>query len=214
MNWGLPDGCIEDQALPKNAFHPHLSAAQRRLLTAEVDKMRWWAKLSPDSVNLPAGDVPEIQVFSIQLRKQVDLKTLWDAVEKAIPYTLVLWLEHDGMAQIRSSKKHPHAIDVNRSVLDWTFQSDWFPVDEVPSDFELVGSLDTVALKFWRGLSGAAEERSDSIEKLVEDQQLVWGLKNKIKRLEQRLAKEKQFNRKVELNQEIGLLRNKLSRYE
>jgi len=214
MNWRLPDSCIVDQALPKNAFHPHLSAAQRRLLTAEVDKMRWWAKLSPDSVNLPAGDVLEIQVFSIQLRKQIDLTALWDAVEKAIPYTLVLWLEHDGMAKIRSSKKHPHAIDVNRSVLDWTFQSDWFPVDALPFGFELKGTLDDVALRLWSNLAGDRSEAVVSIEKLVEDQQVVWGLKNKIKRLEQRLAKEKQFNRKVELNQQLRELRATLKSYD
>ena len=213
MNWELPDSCIVDHALPKNAFHPHLSAAQKRLLTAEVDKMRWWAKLSPETTNLPAGDVLEIQVFRIQLRKQVDLSALWDAVEKAIPYALVLWLEHDGVAMLRSSKKHPHATDMNRSVLDWTFQSDWFPVDAPPFGFELQGTLDDVALRLWSNLAGDRSEVVGSIDKLVEDQQAVCGLKNQIKRLEQRLAKEKQFNRKVELNQQLRQLRFELDRH-
>lgn len=213
MNWGLPHACIVDHALPKNAFHPHLSAAQKRLLTAEVDKMRWWAKLSPETTNLSAGDVSEIQVFRIQLRKQVDLSTLWDAVEKAIPYALVLWLENEGAAMLRSSKKHPHATDMNRSVLDWTFQSDWFPVDAPPFEIELKGTLDDVALRLWRHLAGDRSEAIGSIDQLVEDQQVVWGLKNQIKRIEQRLAKEKQFNRKVELNEQLRQLRSALDRH-
>lgn len=211
VTFDLPQSCVINKAVPKNAFHPHLSAAQRKALTAQVDKITWTHSLTPATTNLSSTDVTEIQIFHIALRQRDKLPALREAMEKVIPYTLLLWLEFDGEVLLSSSQKHPHALESDRSVIDWTFSTGWFPRDDHPFNLKLVDSLDEVAKRLWIQLSGKAYDTSSPVSKVVEDQQAFYRITREIAKLEARISREKQFNKKVELNQKLQSLKSDLA---
>lgn len=199
----LPQSCAVGQNIPKNAFHAHLTPAQRKTLSKCIERITWTHKITSTNSNLPAEDIEEIQIFHLALREKNNLDALREAMEKVIPYTLILWLEFEGEAFISSSQKHPHAIQLNRSVVDWSFKSDWFSVEACPFSLMLETSIDQTAKRFWIQLSGKAYDAETSPARIVEDQQAIYSLKRRIANLQAAVAKTKQFNRRVELNQEL-----------
>lgn len=199
----LPQSCAVGQNIPKNAFHAHLTPAQRKTLSKCIERITWTHKITPTNSNLPAEDIEEIQIFHLALREKNNLDALREAMEKVIPYTLILWLEFEGEAFISSSQKHPHAIQLNRSIVDWTFKSDWFSTSACPFQLVLESSIDQSAKRFWIQLSGKAYDMDTSSTRIVEDQQAFYSLKRRIAKLQAAVAKTKQFNRQVELNQEL-----------
>ena len=199
----LPQSCAVGQNIPKNAFHAHLTPAQRKTLSKCIERITWTHKITPTNSNLPAEDIEEIQIFHLALREKNNLDALREAMEKVIPYTLILWLEFEGEAFISSSQKHPHAIQLNRSVVDWTFKSDWFSAAACPFELVLETSIDQSAKLFWIQLSGKAYDMDTSSTRIVEDQQALYSLKRRIAKLQAAVAKTRQFNRRVELNQEL-----------
>lgn len=199
----LPQSCAVGQNIPKNAFHAHLTPAQRKTLSKCIERITWTHKITSTNSNLTAEDIEEIQIFHLALREKNDLDALREAMEKVIPYTLVLWLEFEGEAFISSSQKHPHAIQLNRSVVDWTFKSEWFSVEACPFSLILETSIDQTAKHFWIQLSGKTYDAETSPTRIVEDQRALYSLKRRIAKLQASVAKTKQFNRRVELNQEL-----------
>lgn len=212
VTFDLPQSCVIDKTVPKNAFHPHLSPAQRKALTAQVDKITWTHALTPATTNLSGADVTEIQIFHIALRQRDKLPALREAMEKVIPYTLLLWLEFEGEVLLSSSQKHPHALENNRSVIDWTFATDWFPRDNHPFNIQLIDSLDEVAKRLWIQLSGKAYDTTAPVSQVVEDQQAFYRISRDIAKVEARISREKQFNKRVELNQKLNSLKSDLAR--
>lgn len=212
VTFDLPQSCVIDKTVPKNAFHPHLSPAQRKALTAKVYKITWTHALTPATTNLSGADVTEIQIFHIALRQRDKLPALREAMEKVIPYTLLLWLEFEGEVLLSSSQKHPHALENNRSVIDWTFATDWFPRDNHPFNIQLIDSLDEVAKRLWIQLSGKAYDTTAPVSQVVEDQQAFYRISRDIAKVEARISREKQFNKRVELNQKLNSLKSDLAR--
>lgn len=207
----LPKSAEVNRVIPKNLFHPKLSTAQRKTLTSKVERITWTHVLKPETTNLPADEIKEIQVIHVKLRERDEMKGLRQAMEKIIPYTLVFWFEFNGEAFLSSSKKHGHAIAEDSSVLDWNFTSDWFPVDGCPYTLNLVGSLDDVAKRLWFNLSGNQYDAgASSISQLTQDLADHCRIEREIAQLEQKIKREKQFNRKVELNMRLAELRLRL----
>jgi len=199
----LPKSSVVGQTIPKKAFHDHLTPAQKKTLTKGVEKITWTHKLSTATTNLEAVDIEEIQIFHIALRELNDLAPLCTAMEKVIPYTLILWLEFEGQAMISSSQKHLHAIRLNTAVVDWSFSTDWFPIEDCPFQLDLIETIDETAKRFWIQLSGKSYDQNTSTSRLVEEEQHRYRLNQNIKKLQASIARERQFNRKVELNQQL-----------
>lgn len=208
----LPKSAEVNKVIPKNAFHPRLTADQKTTLTSKVERITWTHVLKPETTNLPANEIQEVQVIHVKLRERADLKSLRLAMEKVIPYTLVFWFEFSGEAFLSSSKKHTHAIAEDSSVLDWNFTSDWFPVDACPYTLKLSGSLDEVAKRLWFDLSGNQYDAAvSSVSELTEDLAERYRMQREIVHLEQKIRRERQFNKKVQMNLRLVELRRQLS---
>lgn len=67
----LPQAGRVGRTLPKNKIYEHSSANTRLkdMFVEQVEQIVWRYKLAPETTNLPAKpDVPEIQIFAIQLK--------------------------------------------------------------------------------------------------------------------------------------------------
>lgn len=199
----LPHTAKVNRVIPKNAFDSYTTAKQKKRFTDLIARITWTHKLSTDTVNLEGMDIKEIQVFRIELKVKEEIKTVLDIIDKSIPYNIVFVIEFDGKIYISTSTKHPHPINEDNAVIDWTFKTGWFLPSENKYTLQLKKSLDAVYHDFCIQLSGKSSMASKPLQDLIAYKKKVDALEKEIAKLKMGIRNSKQFNHKVELNQRL-----------
>lgn len=205
MIFDLPPQTIVNRVIPKNAFDSYTTAKQKRKLAELVERIRWTNKLSPETLNLSGKEITEIQVFEIQLRKQKEINEIVDVFDKAIPYPIIFIVLYADMAYVSTSSKHLHPVRENISVIDWTFKTDWQNQQAIKLSIDLKKNLDHIYQDFCKQLSSGLSH-AKSLSEIVAFEQELSLLRNKIEKVKAAIKRTVQFNRKVELNQELKKL--------
>lgn len=209
-NFDLPPQTIVNKVIPKNAFDTVTTARQKKKLAELVERIRWANKLSAETINLSGKDISEIQVFEIELRKPDEVADLLDVFDKAIPYPIVFWVFLNDKVFIRASKKHSHPAQENRTVIDWTFKTEWMNRSAINYAFDLKKSLDHIFYNFCQQLS-SGHATTGTLDDLVAFEQQYTQLCSKIDQVKTSIKRATQFNKKVALNLELKKLEDQLS---
>ena len=205
------------RTLPKNKIYEHSGANTRlkNLFVAQVEQVIWQYKLAPETINLPARpSVPEIQIFSVQLKTSELHEDVLRCIDGAVQFPIIFEL-HQGQgdqAQTRvvAAYKRPSEADASRWVLTDYFATDWLPSTSPRASMPL--ALDMAALYealLYRliPLPARPQEPLADLVARVEKAQIK---QRELDKTTTRLAKEKQFNRKVEINAELRKLKTEL----
>lgn len=206
----LPNTTKINRVIPKNAFDSYTTAKQKKQFTNFIARITWTHKISTDTVNLDAKDIKEIQVIKVELKVKQDVQPVLDIIDKSIPYNIVFVIEHENMIHLSTSTKHPHPVNEDNAVIDWTFKTDWFGESENKYSFQLKKSIDAVYHDFCVQLSGKTSMASKSLQDLVAYKKKINALEKEIVRLKTGIAKSKQFNKRVELNLKLKGVENLL----
>lgn len=198
--FSLPERTKVGRVVPKNAFDEYTNTKQKKLLSESVQRISWTHKLAPDTVNLVAKDIQEIQVFKVELKQKSEISKILEVINKAIPYHIVFWVEHGQDAYISTTAKHPHPTNENVSVIDWSFKTDWFGIADHAYSFNLKGSIDAVFKDLCVQLTGKPDLNNQSLHSILKNQLEIDRLKKEISKLKSAISKTKQFNEKVDLN--------------
>lgn len=203
-----------NRVVPKTKIYAHARPSKRvkELFVAQVDEILWKYKLSPETINLPPRKgINEIQVFEIALRTpQLDPAVLL-AIDKAIPFPLVFQLTHEGQVRFAASYKRPSEADASKWVIEASFQTESQPLDAkrppLPVALDLAGLYEQIVRRHIPLSPRTGEGIADHVARYN-----ALTAKNKARQqLETRLAQEKQFNRKVELNAQLRDLTTELA---
>lgn len=208
--FSLPHTAKVNRVIPKNAFDNYTTAKQKKLFTDLIARITWTHKLSTDTVNLEGKDIKEIQVFRIELKVKEEIQTVLDIIDKSIPYNIVFVIEFDGKIYISTSTKHPHPINEDNAVIDWTFKTGWFLPSENKYTLQLKKSIDAVYHDFCIQLSGKSSMATKPLQDLIAYKKKVDALEKEISRLKSGIANSKQFNNKVDLNLKLKAKENEL----
>lgn len=193
----LPRHTIVNKVIPKNSFDSYTNTKQKKLFVEVVERIKWLHKLSKETINIKGIDVNEIQIFEIELRQKEKIEVLLDVIDKAIPYHIIFILRFNNERLVSLARKHTHPTNENQSVIDWTFRSPWFSVDNIPLELKLKGSLDDVFNDLCFQISG---KKKKSITELIQYEEELKRLKDEVIKLESAIKRSKQFNEKVQLN--------------
>ncbi|MDI3829306.1 DUF4391 domain-containing protein [Pseudomonas aeruginosa] len=202
------------RVLPKNKIYEHSGANTRLrdLFVKQVEQIVWQYKLAPETLYLPARPgVPEIQIFSIQLKTPELHGDVLRCIDGAIPFPIVFELTFDGRTQVVAAYKRPNEANTSRWVLSDYFASDWLPMDSERTAMPValhLGGLYEQLLHRLMPLSGRPQETLAELVARVEQAQAK---QRELDRITARLGKEKQFNRKVAINAELRKLRTELN---
>lgn len=159
------------------------------------------------SINLPARNgINEIQVFDIAL-KTPELETdILQAIDKAIPFPLVFQLTYDGQVRFAASYKRPSEADPSKWVIEATFETGPQPVETerpaLPVVLDLAGLYEHIVRCHIPLPPRPGEGLADHVARFNQ----LEAKKKARKQLERRLAQEKHFNRKVEMNAALRTL--------
>ena len=178
----------------------------KELFTAQIEEICWKYKLSPETVNLPARDgINEIQVFDITLKTPECDEAVLHLIDKAIPFPLLYRLKYDDKIRCVASYKRPADTDLSKWVVEATFETEPRPANEkrppLPVALDLAGLYEQII----RRHIPLPPREGESLREQVARFNAVGAKEKEQRQLETQLARERQFNRKVELN---GALRS------
>lgn len=199
--------------LPKNKIYEHSGANTRLkdLFVEQVEQIVWQYKLAPETINLPARpEVPELQIFSIQLKtSELNLDVL-RCIDGAVQFPILFELNFDGRTQVIAAYKRPSESDGSRWVLSDYFATAWLPSGLERAAMPLALDLGGLYEQALHRLIPTPARPQESIADLVARVELVAAKQREVEKAASKLAKEKQFNRKVEINATLRQLKSEL----
>lgn len=204
-----PKQAVFGRTLPKNKIYEHSGANTRLkdLFVEQVEQIVWQYKLAPETINLPARlGVPELQIFSIQLKaSELNLDVL-RCIDGAVQFPIIFELSFDGRTKVIAAYKRPNESDASRWVLSDYFATAWLPSDCERAAMPLALDLGGLYEQLLHSLISTPARLQESLADLVARVELVAAKEREVEKIASRLAKEKQFNRKVEINAKLRML--------
>lgn len=234
----LPQSARIDKRIPKKLFLEQgvPTAADRRLIQEIVEELHWVAALKSSNVGVQQfrdelRDYQEIAVLEVELRGPGKSSRVTQLIHRLIPYPVFLIARHQQELSLSLAHKRFSQGESGRVVLDGIPEILQFTQEKVqPIEFEFLNSLSLAKLpssnffSLYQGwldrftalevayLTGyydaPAPSEAQRLRELLSD---LKKLQLQISQLRSQVLKEKQLNRRVELNFEIKGLEKRLS---
>ena len=197
------------RVLPKSKVFAFGKVSRRLkdLFAAEIDRIVWRFKLAPETTNLPAGTgVAEIQVFGVDLKPGVAeltediLRCIDNAIGFPILFELLAPRPKGDRVKVIAAYKTPSEADASKWVVGEYFATEWLPADTTRSSLPVTLNLASLYEQILRQLMPVAGKPGETLQHLAERHRIMAAKQRELAKLDSQLKREKQFNRKVELN--------------
>lgn len=205
------------RVLPKNKIYEHSGANTRLkdLFVEQVEQIVWRYKLAPETINLSAKPgVPEIQVFAVQLKTAELHHDVLRCIDGAVQFPIIFELTQcqgaEARTQVVAAYKRPSEADAASWVCSGYFESGWMPASTERAPLPLALDLGGLYEQMLQRLVPIAARSHEPLRDLIVRTERVMAKRREIEKTEARLAKEKQFNRKVEINSTLRQLKTDL----
>ena len=211
---GLPKSTEFNRRIPKQKFYEHLtvSPALKRVFVEQIKVIYWRNKIAATTMNLAAGEiVTEVEIFEVRLAEPKLDESVLRQIDKEIPYHIVFLLEYDGKYQAWTAYKEKAGSGNNAFKVGTYYHTDWMEETELPLKIDGL-SIDKVYENFVRQIAGEAlqAENHESLKDSVQRDNRRQELEKQIAVLQQKVRKEKQFNKQMYLNTELKKLKKEL----
>jgi len=234
----LPIEALVEQRVPKKLLMEQgaPTSADKRQIQDGIEEMMWVAALKPNNVGVPAfrdsvREYLEIAIITVVLRANAKLPRLIELIHRAIPYPLVLIAAHGETANLSVAHKRWSQGEAGKVVIEGIRQAALSPDAPSTDEAAFLASLDLSHLPagdlftMYEGLltrvvaleaaritgSFVPPDSGDRSITLREGVDRHAQLKRELAFLRTRAQKEKQLNRRVELNLEIQRLQTELA---
>ena len=205
----LPASTAFNRRIPKQKFYEELplTPALRRVFVEQINAIWWRSKIAPATANLaPGRTVTELEVFELQLAQPSLDEGVLRAIDKRIPYPILYLLTCDGRCQAWIG--YQPAGQAGAQVY---YHTAWQPQEDLK--LELRGLDTDVAYEnFVRQIAGGALDApaAEPLPRSIARDQRRRALEKQIAVLQNKIRREKQLNRQVELNGELKRLRKEM----
>ena len=192
----LPEQCKVNRFIPKNTFYQRVSLGTnvKNEFVTFINKITWLYKLAPTTLGATASDeVEEIQIFHIELKEKVVPKKALQIITKAIPYPILFYLTWNDEFLYAINYEKLYSSKWNE-VLKFNFQGQ---------------SLAYIYNQIVKTVLGE-KDKTKNVQEVVIEFDLIETLNKQVDLLEKRISKEKQFNKKVELNRQLQIIKKDL----
>ena len=216
----LPKSTEFNRRIPKQKFYENLSVTPelKRAFVEQISVIYWRNKLAATTLNVGQGEnVTELEIFEIKLNQpSLDSKVL-QLIDKEIPYHILYLLEHNGEYQAWIGYKEPSLAKADTFKVNSYYHTEWLPLDKLPIRLDGL-HMDAIYDNFIRQIAGARlgfDKDNEvgvkpSIKDAIDQDNLRQKINKQIAALETKIKNEKQFNKQVNLNAEMKVLKKKL----
>lgn len=206
------------RTLPKNKIYEHSGANTRLkdLFVEQVEQIVWRYKLAPETINLATrAGVPEIQVFVIQLKTPELHRDVLRCIDDAVQFPIIFELTHgqgsEAKTQVVAAYKRPSEAAATNWICSDYFESGWMPATAERSPLPLALDLGGLYEQLLHRLVPLSPRPHEALASLVIRAEQLATKQREVEKAQARLAKEKQFNRKVEANAALRQLKSELA---
>ena len=211
---GFPVSTEFNKRIPKQKFYDNLdvSPTLRRVFVDQIRLVYWRNKLAASTLNIAAGEVvSEVEVFEVRLNEPKLDEAVLKQIDKEIPYHILFILTCDGKAQAWIGYKEAAASGSSAFKVNRYYHTDWMPEDELQLRIDGL-NIDTVYESLVRQIAGdkLQADSGESLKESVERDEKKKQLEKQIATLESKMRKEKQLNRRIEMNAEFKKLQREL----
>ena len=211
---GFPQATEFNKRIPKQKLYENLdvSPALRRVFVDQIRLIYWRNKLAASTLNIAAGEaVAEIEVFEVRLNDSRLDEAVLKQIDKEIPYHILFILTCDGKAQAWIGYKEAAASGSNAFKVSRYYHTDWMLEDELHLSIDGL-NMDAVYESLVRQIAGDTlqTDTSESLKESVERDEKKKQLEKQISTLKNKMNKEKQLNRRMEMNAEMKRLRKEI----
>ena len=215
----FPQQAKLDRLIPKNKFYEQGKANIKieQLFVNQVENIRWAYKLASSTIHLQdQEDLKEIQIFRVKSRvKDLDVSIL-SFIDKLILTPIIFEVVYQDKVKVVATYKRLNQADKTKAVIGQYYASDWLEDAnrvELPLYLKLADLYEHFISQLLPIVSNEDPENDDgfiSIEMKLQKTQQLETLQKQLDKLKSKLRNEKQFNRKVELNNKINLLNDEI----
>lgn len=211
----LPQTTEFNKRVPKQKFYEHLlaNAKIKSLFAAQIKTIYWRNKIAASTLNISAGtSLSELEIFEVKLNTPEISEVVLRQIDLAIPYYILFLLEYNGKYKAAISFKE---VTENKNIkVNNYYYTNWLDEQELPLKMEGL-NIDIVYENFLRQIAGQSLEKqgNTNLKQSIAKADEKTKLQKQIAVLENKIRKEKQFNKKVELNMELKKLIKKWRYY-
>lgn len=188
----IPKKCYVNKFLPKKIFYEKIaiSPSVKEEFTNQVDRITWLYKISPDTIGISkTNNVEEIEVFKLDLKEKIIPKNVIKVITKGVPYKILFLLKYN--------EEYCYLLKIDDIYnLEWN--------KDINIDFNAI-NLEVLYENIAKTIIDKKEDNRN-FEIIIEEKRKIDDLNKKISNLRSKIKSEKQFNRKLELNNELNKL--------
>lgn len=213
MLFEYPKSAAFGRILPKSKIYQHANPGStiKELFIRQIEQIVWHYKLAPETIKLAGKrSVPEIQIFSISLKEGEIKKDVLRCIDQAIPFPIFFELRYDGKIKAIAAYKRPSEADGLKWVISDYFETAWMPNDILRKPLPLVFDLESLYASLLAPLMPFAAHPGEGLQAFVERTEEIQFKQRELEKCKARLRKEKQFNRKLEINTELRKLKHEI----
>lgn len=211
--YAFPEQAKLGSVLHKSKIYEHASPTSRvkDMFVKEVEKITWNYKLSPSTINLSASTgVNEIQIFMIILRTGTISEDVLRTIDKAIPSPIIFHLNYRGKSRYIAAYKRSSEADSNKWVVSSYFETEWMDDNSEKATLPVVLNMGALYQALLKDIISLPFRKNESLEELVKRMDKLSIKEREAVKIEGRIKKEKQFNRRVELNRSLNELKQEI----
>jgi len=217
--YNFPKKATYGKVIPKNKIYTFAkpNTQVKELFVREVDKIVWSYKLSTKTINLPeSGFVKEIQIITIDLKSRDLNVNVLRTIDKAIPSPIIFTLRFNNKICYTGAYKRQNEADKFKWVISEYFQSPWIKENKERQPLPVALNLKILYETMINNLILISPISNESMENFITRVEKISLKQREAKKLQQKIGKEKQYNRKVELHIQLVNLKKetKALRYE
>ncbi len=208
-----PKSSAFGRIVPKSKIYEHVSPgkALKELFVGQVEQIVWQYKLAPETINLrQTPSVPEIEIFTITLKDGELKHDVLRSIDQAIAFPLLFELLYGDKCKVIAAYKRPSEADSAKWVVSDYFESAWLPIETPRVPLPVVLDLEALYEHLLASLMPFPSRNGERLQQRVERMSTIRFKQREMEKCESRLRKEKQFNRKVEINAELRELKREL----
>ena len=211
--FSFPPQTVFGKVIPKTRIYTQAAPSPRvkELFVSQLSEIVWSHKLSPETLHLPdRPGVPEIQIFDLRLKSHSLDADVLDAIDRAIPYPVIHRLHSEKGIAISAAFKRPSESDCSQWVVGARFTSPYNPIAESFPPLPAAIDLGHLYAGLFAPLLPLRARKGEALAAHTSRCEAYLRLQRQVDQLTARLHREKQFNRKVELNQQLKPLQIEL----
>lgn len=202
-----PNAARFGRRVPKERFYEHgtVTTAVREKFISQVQRITWAYKLAEATIHLPRSpEVPEIQVFQIDAKRDDVPEPVLAAIDKAILFPVIFEISrHEGKDRsIRMSAAHKE-LGSGSPKLSAYYSTGWQSSGAERQPLPAAISLTGLYTALLEPLTQVPARSGESVSQVADRLKRVRKLEREVTAIETKIRNEPQFNRKIELRRQL-----------